>query len=79
MGVGVCVQVLWSDIGGQEEIKQRLKEAVEWPLRHPEVDMVAATPPIGSISFSPHRHLPVWEFAPLVGFCFMAPQAAARL
>lgn len=30
-------QVLWSDIGGQEDIKQKLKEAVEWPLKHPEV------------------------------------------
>jgi AAA family ATPase len=24
--------VRWSDIGGQEEVKQRLREAVEWPL-----------------------------------------------
>ena len=30
-------QVLWSDIGGQEDIKQKLREAVEWPLKHPEV------------------------------------------
>ena len=29
--------MLWSDIGGQEDVKQRLKEAVEWPLQHPEV------------------------------------------
>ncbi|KAK6341613.1 AAA+-type ATPase [Orbilia brochopaga] len=27
----------WSDIGGQQGVKQKLKEAVEWPLRHPEV------------------------------------------
>lgn len=26
-------KVLWSDIGGQEEIKQKLKESVEWPLQ----------------------------------------------
>lgn len=26
-------KVRWSDIGGQEDIKQRLKEAVEWPLQ----------------------------------------------
>lgn len=25
-------KVRWSDIGGQEEVKQRLREAVEWPL-----------------------------------------------
>ena len=28
--------VLWDDVGGQEETKRRLKEAVDWPLRHPE-------------------------------------------
>ncbi|RVD85340.1 uncharacterized protein DFL_003664 [Arthrobotrys flagrans] len=27
----------WTDIGGQKDVKQKLKEAVEWPLRHPEV------------------------------------------
>ncbi|WVR09537.1 hypothetical protein IAU60_006606 [Kwoniella sp. DSM 27419] len=26
--------VKWSDIGGQEEVKQKLKECVEWPLTH---------------------------------------------
>jgi AAA family ATPase len=26
-------KVLWSDIGGQQEIKQKLKESVEWPLQ----------------------------------------------
>lgn len=25
-------RVAWTDIGGQEEVKQKLKEAVEWPL-----------------------------------------------
>ena len=30
-------QVLWSDIGGQEEVKLCLKEAVERPIKHPEV------------------------------------------
>lgn len=28
--------VLWQDIGGQALVKQLLKEAVEWPLEHPE-------------------------------------------
>ncbi|MEA3515469.1 MAG: CDC48 family AAA ATPase [Nanoarchaeota archaeon] len=28
--------IKWADIGGLEEIKQELKEAVEWPLNHPE-------------------------------------------
>ena len=28
--------VKWSDIGGQEEVKQKLRECVEWPLIHRE-------------------------------------------
>jgi SpoVK/Ycf46/Vps4 family AAA+-type ATPase len=28
--------VHWEDIGGQDEIKLKLKQAVEWPLLHPE-------------------------------------------
>ena len=27
----------WSDIGGLKEVKQRLQEAIEWPLKYPEV------------------------------------------
>ena len=47
MSVCVCVcvsshltpsQVLWSDIGGLHDVKKRLLESVEWPLRHPEVE-----------------------------------------
>ena len=30
-------KVHWSDIGGLEDIKTKLKESVEWPLKHPEV------------------------------------------
>jgi AAA family ATPase len=26
--------VKWSDIGGQDEVKQKLRECVEWPLTH---------------------------------------------
>ncbi|MBL7160514.1 MAG: CDC48 family AAA ATPase [Candidatus Aenigmarchaeota archaeon] len=28
--------IRWSDVGGLEEVKQRLKEVVEWPLKKPE-------------------------------------------
>lgn len=28
--------VKWTDIGGLSEVKARLKEAVEWPIKHPE-------------------------------------------
>jgi SpoVK/Ycf46/Vps4 family AAA+-type ATPase len=27
-------QVRWSDIGGQDSVKQKLRECVEWPLTH---------------------------------------------
>lgn len=30
-------KVYWRDIGGQEKVKQRMREAIEWPLKHPEV------------------------------------------
>ena len=30
-------KVTWDDVGGLEEIKQQLREAVEWPLTQPEV------------------------------------------
>ncbi len=28
--------IKWDDVGGLESVKQELKEAVEWPLKHPE-------------------------------------------
>jgi len=28
--------ISWEDVGGLEKIKEELKEAVEWPLKHPE-------------------------------------------
>lgn len=28
--------VKWGDIGGLKEVKKKLKESVEWPLKHPE-------------------------------------------
>lgn len=29
-------KVYWSDIGGQEDVKRKLRETVEWPLSHPD-------------------------------------------
>ncbi|NXD12803.1 SPAT5 protein, partial [Nothocercus nigrocapillus] len=29
-------KVSWSDIGGLEDVKLKLKQAVEWPLKHPD-------------------------------------------
>jgi len=30
-------KVSWNDVGGLEDVKQNLREAVEWPLTHPEI------------------------------------------
>ncbi|KNC98972.1 AAA family ATPase, CDC48 subfamily [Spizellomyces punctatus DAOM BR117] len=47
-------KVLWSDIGGQEEVKQKLKEAVEWPLKHPEAFLrFNIRPPKGILLYGP--------------------------
>jgi len=46
--------VHWDDIGGLEAVKQELKEAVEWPLKYPEVyDYLNFTPPRGILLFGP--------------------------
>lgn len=37
--------VKWSDVGGLENIKEELKEAVEWPLKYPELFKKANTQP----------------------------------
>lgn len=44
----------WDDIGGLEGVKQELREAVEWPLRYP--DLIAAArvnPPKGIMLYGP--------------------------
>ncbi|XP_073778511.1 ATPase family gene 2 protein homolog A isoform X1 [Danio rerio] len=47
-------KVKWSDIGGLEQVKQALKQAVEWPLRHPEVfTRLGITPPKGVLLYGP--------------------------
>lgn len=46
--------VHWSDIGGQEELKLKLKQAVEWPLSHPEAfERLGIKPPRGVLMFGP--------------------------
>jgi len=47
-------KVKWSDVGGQEDVKQRLKEAVEWPLKHPERYLqFGIDPPKGILLYGP--------------------------
>eukprot|EP01137_Pigoraptor_chileana_P036959 Opistho-2@33358 len=46
--------VRWDDIGGQAETKQRLREAVEWPLRHPDAFVrMGVRPPKGILLYGP--------------------------
>ncbi|XP_055000892.1 ribosome biogenesis protein SPATA5 isoform X2 [Sorex araneus] len=46
--------VSWSDIGGLEEIKLKLKQAVEWPQRHPEAFLrMGIRPPKGVLLYGP--------------------------
>jgi transitional endoplasmic reticulum ATPase len=46
--------VKWEDIGGLEDIKQELKESVEWPIKHPEAfSKMGIKPPKGLLIFGP--------------------------
>ncbi|ETP48547.1 hypothetical protein F442_05735 [Phytophthora nicotianae P10297] len=47
-------RVLWIDIGGQDALKQALREAVEWPLQHPEAfTRMGIRPPKGVLLYGP--------------------------
>ncbi|MDY0386134.1 MAG: CDC48 family AAA ATPase [Methanolobus sp.] len=46
--------VSWEDIGGLEGAKQELIEAVEWPLKYPDLfDVLSTKPPRGIMLFGP--------------------------
>jgi len=69
-------KVHWSDIGGQEEVKQRLREAVEWPLTHPEAfSRLGGTPRKGLLLYGPpgcSKTLTAKALATEAGLNFMA-------
>ncbi len=47
-------RVKWEDVGGLEEVKQSLKEAVEWPLKNPEsFKKIGIRPPRGILLYGP--------------------------
>lgn len=47
-------KVYWTDVGGQNHVKQKLKEAIEWPLKHPEVfKRLGISPPKGLLMYGP--------------------------
>ncbi|MHA1985887.1 MAG: CDC48 family AAA ATPase [Promethearchaeota archaeon] len=46
--------VTWDQVGGLEELKQRLVEAVEWPLSHPTIfTRMGIRPPKGILLYGP--------------------------
>jgi len=47
-------KVKWEDIGGLEDAKQEIKEAVEWPLKNPEAfKRMGIRPPRGILLYGP--------------------------
>ncbi|KAI8811343.1 P-loop containing nucleoside triphosphate hydrolase protein [Cladochytrium replicatum] len=47
-------KVHWKDIGGQSDVKNKLIEAIEWPLKHPEAfARFGIRPPKGILMFGP--------------------------
>lgn len=49
-----CLQVSWDDIGGQADIKHKLRQAIEWPLKHPEAFLrLGIRPPRGLLMYGP--------------------------
>jgi transitional endoplasmic reticulum ATPase len=46
--------VHWDDVGGLDDVKQHLKEAVEWPLKTPEIfSKLGIKPPKGILLYGP--------------------------
>lgn len=46
--------VHWEDAGGLDDVKQHLKEAVEWPLKQPEIfTRLGIRPPKGILMYGP--------------------------
>lgn len=46
--------VKWTDVGGLESVKEELREAVEWPLKNPQVfKRMSIRPPKGILLFGP--------------------------
>lgn len=62
--------VLWEDIGGLPEVKQRLKQAVQWPLEHASsFERLGLSPPRGVLLHGP----------PGESCCTLCPAAALAL
>ena len=46
--------ITWNQIGGLDKVKEELREAVEWPLKYPDIfSQLNATPPKGLLLYGP--------------------------
>jgi transitional endoplasmic reticulum ATPase len=46
--------ISWDQVGGLEDVKEELREAVEWPLKYPDLfAQLNATPPKGLLLYGP--------------------------
>lgn len=46
--------VKWADVGGLEDLKKQLQQAVEWPLKYPDLfEQSGAKPPKGILLYGP--------------------------
>jgi len=46
--------IKWEDVGGLQDVKQKLQEAVEWPLKYPDAfTRMGTTPPRGILLYGP--------------------------
>jgi len=46
--------VSWSDIGGLDDLKLKLRQAVEWPIKHPDIFLrMGITAPRGLLMYGP--------------------------
>ncbi|KAI9848230.1 MAG: AAA+-type ATPase [Thelocarpon superellum] len=68
--------IKWSDIGGQEEIKRSLTEAVEWPIKYPaRMHRLGIEPKKGLLLYGPpgcSKTLTAKALATEAGFNFIA-------
>ena len=69
-------KVRWEDIGGQDTVKQRLKECVEWPIsRRATFQRLGIRPPSGVLLYGPpgcSKTLMAKAMASEAGLNFMA-------
>ena len=46
--------VIWEDIGGLDDLKLQLRQAIEWPIKHPEIfHKMGINPPKGVLMYGP--------------------------